>query len=533
MFAIGVAHELCRVLENEPSINYREGTPQVGDKVQIFISHAKVGNEQGVAKRLRELLKACATNDEQRLVVDIMSYFRAHAESDLSSLSFGNRYHAEAKPGKEQDLTSGLEELFLAYAKLDRGKAIAEEFRLHQQQAPTRHLLRREGHPVRFRLRQGHRKVAQPFSVADRSDRRLLDAGVVPVRGPAGQAASEPGTAVNAVRWGERRAFPYLGNVPTIRFSGLTRPNYPTIVAQMVVEVLRTLHFKKHFQDLRELFQIHRDIEVLTLSPELLTLLDLRHEKKAANQKEAKLFVYPDPPLSDDELDLLREFDEDLTVTTPIFLLGTEAKSASQAATETTSTTGPTPKLHGKTVGLSISNSPDVGSFAMSNEAHLVDAVADFSRYLLASGAAWPTGATSEPAVSPSSYLIWYECTMPMPKPIWQSHDSSRSWLGRSVSNSARKKRLVTRMSPSLSTWNRLRTCTPMTTTRPAGTALRIVTSVHDASRRWRSMNAKIDGHYTVDARVSWAARSPVTRASILACSRRLASPYATKSPPT
>ena len=44
------------------------------------------------------------------------------------------------------------------------------------------------------------------------------------------------------------------------------------------------------------------------------------------------------PDDASDELDLLRGLDKDITVTTPIFLLGTNAKSAEQAAPETTAT---------------------------------------------------------------------------------------------------------------------------------------------------------------------------------------------------
>ena len=214
-----------------------------------------------------------------------------------------------------------------------------------------------------------------------------------------------PVLVVNAVATGEERSPVYGGNVPTRRLEAEPEPQYAPIVEQMLLEVLRREHFVQHFQDLAALFGIPNDVKAIPYPPEPLTIADLRMTGETATT-----FVYPDPPINRLELERLRVLDGRITVTTPLLLLATGGRSAgnaaapqgdsSAAAPPPTDSTGPTPRLSGLTVGLSIGNSPDLAVRGMSSD-HVNDAIVAFALYLLASGAKLAYGGV--PQLSPSA----------------------------------------------------------------------------------------------------------------------------------
>jgi hypothetical protein len=181
-----------------------------------------------------------------------------------------------------------------------------------------------------------------------------------------------PVVVVNAVRDGEERSFPYLGNVPTLRWNpgDDEAERCEAVIALALREVLRDVHFRQHIEELRGALGFPRDVQVLPRPPELSTLLVGRHE----GSHGPRTLLYPDPPMGDAELELMTEGAPQARLVTPTLLAGQAAGSSGQ------------PVLRGWTIGLSISESPDLPRFGLAT-AHLVDAMVEFARYLLASGA--------------------------------------------------------------------------------------------------------------------------------------------------
>ena len=119
--------------------------------------------------------------------------------------------------------------------------------------------------------------------------------------------------AVDGIRKGEKRMFPYLGNVPSIAFKECEKNNYADIqslVFEIMKYTLRTIYKK---QDIKYRTSItgKQANTILTAPPELFTFLNLKN-------KEDKIIIYPDPPLGEEELNLLKGFNSDFEFFTPI-----------------------------------------------------------------------------------------------------------------------------------------------------------------------------------------------------------------------
>jgi SLOG cluster2/Patatin-like phospholipase/TIR domain len=183
-----------------------------------------------------------------------------------------------------------------------------------------------------------------------------------------------PVLIVHALGTGEARGPVYVGNVPTRRYAPGACAQ---LVGRMLLEILRCEHFTRHFQDLKDLFGIDPAVEPLPYPPEPLTLADLKLAPSPATR-----FAYPEPPLSQGELKHLRALDDQFTFDTPL-LLATRAKSGDGPGA---APLDPVPQLNGKTVGLSLGNSPDLSPAGMGDE-HLNEAAVAFARYLLVCGA--------------------------------------------------------------------------------------------------------------------------------------------------
>jgi hypothetical protein len=130
-----------------------------------------------------------------------------------------------------------------------------------------------------------------------------------------------PMLVVNAVTDGEERSFPYLGNVPTVRWrcqSGDSpNKNIRQILDTMLYEVLKIEYFRHYLEYLSELFAIPDVIMKISRPPELMTLTQIQREIWFFPKRDA-VILYPDPPLGDEERDLLHKFAPDLNFTTPI-----------------------------------------------------------------------------------------------------------------------------------------------------------------------------------------------------------------------
>lgn len=106
-----------------------------------------------------------------------------------------------------------------------------------------------------------------------------------------------PVLVVSALRAGESRSFPYLGNLPTVRVDP-DAPDETAVVTGLIEECLRIEHFKAQLAAMPAIASVRFSAR----SPELLTL-----------RPNDQHIVYPDPPLSRTERELLRS---DIELTT-------------------------------------------------------------------------------------------------------------------------------------------------------------------------------------------------------------------------
>lgn len=128
------------------------------------------------------------------------------------------------------------------------------------------------------------------------------------------KSAGCPIVIVNAIENGEKRAFPYLGNYPSIRF----KSNFLDIIDLTLEQVLFNLYTKLFIDSLTTLYGIKAD-RILSTSPELFNFIQL----KAQGLREGENFglvVYPDPPLGSEEMEILNKLDSNFHFITPLTL---------------------------------------------------------------------------------------------------------------------------------------------------------------------------------------------------------------------
>jgi hypothetical protein len=128
------------------------------------------------------------------------------------------------------------------------------------------------------------------------------------------KTAGCPIVIVNAVQNGEKRAFPYLGNYPSIRFKN----NFIEIIDLTLEQVLFNLYTKDFLVSLAHLYKI-RASTILSASPELFNFIQLKKKGLEVGQEYA-LVVYPDPPLGSEEMEILNQLDDNFVFVTPLTL---------------------------------------------------------------------------------------------------------------------------------------------------------------------------------------------------------------------
>jgi hypothetical protein len=125
-----------------------------------------------------------------------------------------------------------------------------------------------------------------------------------------------PIVVVNAIKEFEKRSFPYLGNVPVMRWKN----DFEIIVLKALYQILYQLFSELMVKKSIDLYLPGRnDIEYIASSPELFNYVDIIRKQKEKNLKKLYI-VYPDPPLGTEEIQLLNEIDSDVEFLTPILL---------------------------------------------------------------------------------------------------------------------------------------------------------------------------------------------------------------------
>ena len=169
-----------------------------------------------------------------------------------------------------------------------------------------------------------------------------------------------PMVVIDALMTHEVRGFPFLENVPKLRWNGSAN----ACVDLLLKETLRTLHTKA----ILELSERPGDT-IFLRPPEPVTLLGIPPEST---------ILYPDPPLGVGELKRLSR--AKVTFSTPI----------ERAAVDV--------PLDGKIVALSMSESTDVARWGLDNALHLEPTMLDISCHLLIRGATLAYGGLYRPA---------------------------------------------------------------------------------------------------------------------------------------
>lgn len=127
-----------------------------------------------------------------------------------------------------------------------------------------------------------------------------------------------PIIVLNAFKNGESRSFPYMANVPNHRLKNLSvekrKPMLQRIVFQAMLETLRFKHQELMLRSLAHAYNLKVDNDaVFALPPEMITV----HNHRDSNHE---IVIYPDPPLGDDEMELLTEYKPSIQFITPSYL---------------------------------------------------------------------------------------------------------------------------------------------------------------------------------------------------------------------
>ena len=129
-----------------------------------------------------------------------------------------------------------------------------------------------------------------------------------------------PIVVVHNIIEGEKRAFPYLGNMPTTVIGKKEITGFYKIVNLTLYQVLNNLYQNRLLEWYSSMgTNDNNEIKVITSPPELFNFLDIKKYKENLGSKKL-IILYPDPPLGLEELNILNELDEDVEFTTPINL---------------------------------------------------------------------------------------------------------------------------------------------------------------------------------------------------------------------
>lgn len=121
-----------------------------------------------------------------------------------------------------------------------------------------------------------------------------------------------PIVVVNAIERGERRSFPYLGNVPTIRWARGLEAEIVDLALEQVLNNLFTHQSIEKFCAYHERPQQY----VLAQPPELLDFAEIKRKMREEGTEDC-VVVYPDPPLGTAEMLLLSDNDARIIFLTP------------------------------------------------------------------------------------------------------------------------------------------------------------------------------------------------------------------------
>jgi hypothetical protein len=182
------------------------------------------------------------------------------------------------------------------------------------------------------------------------------------------KAFGRPAVVVNAVARGEERIFPYIGNLPSLRWDPAGPDRSADVIDALFAEVLRDLHFRARMADSPVISGLGGRVRVLGRAPELAACLGL-----VEPGAPPPTIVYPDPPIPAREARLIAQLAPGAEMITPSSapFLRAVARAAS---------------IEKWAIAVSIGDSPDLAELGL-ERIHLDHAAVEIARHLLALGA--------------------------------------------------------------------------------------------------------------------------------------------------
>ena len=124
---------------------------------------------------------------------------------------------------------------------------------------------------------------------------------------------------VHDIKDGEKRAFPYMGNTPTITLKPEENTSFIEILTLTLYQVVNNLFQRELLKSFEEKFKDDKaEFVIVTSPPELFNYIDLY--KMKLTEKKKLIVLYPEPPLGAEELRILNDLDKDIKFITPIYL---------------------------------------------------------------------------------------------------------------------------------------------------------------------------------------------------------------------
>lgn len=239
------------------------------------------------------LLKHAILHDLSRLMIDVES---SHEDSNI-----------EVPPPIK---------IFISHAKLD-GESIALEFKNYiQNNSKLKTFFDAydiaDGYDFDTQIKNNLKNSAVVvFHTDEYSNREWCRIEVIVAK-----RNKSPLVVVHDIKKGEKRSFPYMGNVPTIKWNN----RFEDVIDLTLMQVLNNKFSREKIEGDIKLFELDKkyNVSILSSPPELFNFIDLELMKNTDNEK--RLIVYPDPPLGVEEVNLLNEFDKNLQFLTPIML---------------------------------------------------------------------------------------------------------------------------------------------------------------------------------------------------------------------
>lgn len=124
---------------------------------------------------------------------------------------------------------------------------------------------------------------------------------------------------VHDLKEGEKRAFPYMGNTPTITLKDTENASFTEVLSLTLYQVLNNLFQNELLHSFQNEFQNDQfEFIRITTPPELFNFVDIQKMNLEANKK--LVVLYPDPPLGSEELKILNDINSNIKFITPISL---------------------------------------------------------------------------------------------------------------------------------------------------------------------------------------------------------------------